>query len=331
MTKAADHKRPQDIVGLDFSCTGVKAVRLKLVGGQFNLLAAEIFPSADGTGAPFRPVFDKRFMTNYVALAFSAPACVVRIVAHMAEPGSAAVENQVRDQIGLDASFRLSNVPSGQPVRGKNENRVMAVGVPDSEAASILNLFREGPPAAFSLEVSGLASLNAALKSAMARDPNVPVCLLDCGARVSMMVFANKGAVILARKLDVGGDAVLGRVQKNLGVDEEMAKSIINEGAIDISQAVREVIDPFLRQMVISRDFVERQENCRVTTVYITGGMSMSTYWIGEIRRATGMNVQAWDPMEGMNIAEGAISEPWQNQHYRFAAAIGAAKGALAE
>ena len=64
MTKAADHKRPQDIVGLDFSCTGVKAVRLKLVGGQFNLLAAEIFPSADGTGAPFRPVFDKRFMKH---------------------------------------------------------------------------------------------------------------------------------------------------------------------------------------------------------------------------------------------------------------------------
>ena len=72
------------------------------------------------------------------------------------------------------------------------------------------------------------------------------------------MVFVNKGAIILARKLDVGGDAVVDRVQKHLGVEREMAESIMSEGAIDISQSVREVIDPFLRQMMISRDFVER-------------------------------------------------------------------------
>ncbi len=325
----SERKRPQEIVGLDFSSTGVKAVRLKRSDDQFTLAAMDIFPpGSDPTAGVARPPLGKQFTTNYVALTFSAPSCAVRVVAHTGTHATE-IEKQVRDQIGLDTTFRLSNVPSGQPVRNKNENRVLAVGAPDKEVQEILDLFKEGAPAPFSLEVSGLASLNAALDGPVAKNPDAPACLLDCGSRTSMMVFVNKGAIILARKLDVGGDAVVEHVQKNLGVEREMAQNIMSEGAIDISQAVREVIDPFLRQMMISRDFVERQENCRVTTAFITGGMSMSAYWINEIRKATGIGVQMWDPLEGMNVASGAIQEKWAGQQSRFTAAIGAAKGAL--
>ena len=128
---------------------------------------------------------------------------------------------------------------------------------------------------------------------------------------------------------EVGGEAVVEQVQKSLGVDREMAESIMSEGAIDISQAVKEVLDPFLRQMMISRDFVERQENCRVATTFITGGMSLSRYWAAEFMRATGMEVQPWDPMEGLAVAPGAVPQRLQGQPCRFSAAIGAARGAM--
>jgi Tfp pilus assembly PilM family ATPase len=325
----SDRKQLQDVVGLDFGSTCVKAVRLKRgAGDQLILAAAEVFPLEAG-GAPSRPGLGKTFGANYVALALSAPTCVVRIVAHTGSHGSSEVNRQVRDQIGLDESYRLASLPSGQATKGKNENRVLAVAVPEKDAKEVLNLFQDGAPAPCSLEISGLASLNAALSGPLVGSPDAPVCLLDCGSRVSMMVFMNKGAIILARKLDVGGDAVMERVQKHLGVEREMADSIISEGAIDISQAVRDVIDPFLRQMMISRDFVERQENCRVATTCITGGMSMSSYWVGEIRKGTGMNVQTWDPLVGLTVLPGAIPEKLQGQQFRFTAAIGAARGAL--
>lgn len=328
-TDATERKRPQEVLGLDFCTTGVKAVRLKLQNDQVHLVAADIFPG--GADELVRPEIGKIFASNYVALAISAPTCVVRIVAHAASPGSKDVDRQVREQIGLDAGYRLMSVPSGQAAKGKNENRVLAVGVPEKDALGVLKLFRDGPPAPCSLEVSGLASLNAALLGPMAANADAPMCLLDCGSRVSMMVFMNKGAIVLARKLDVGGDAVMEGVQKNLGVDREMAASIMSEGAIDISQSVREVIDPFLRQMMISRDFVERQENCHVTTALITGGMSMSAYWSDEIRKSTGMAVQNWDPMEGMMVDADAIPGRLESQRSRFAAAIGAARGVLTE
>lgn len=329
-TNASERRKPQDVVGLDFSVTGVKAVRMKRVGDQLTLTGAAMFPPGEG-GALVRPDLGKTFTANYAALAITAPTSVVRVVAH-APPQYATqgVDEVLRQQIGLDESYRLSSIPSGQQVtKGKNEQRTLVAAITNADARAVLNLFREGAPAPCSLEISSLASLNAAVAGPVAREPGAPVCLLDCGARVSMMVFINNGAVILARKLDVGGEAVAERVQRQLGVERDMAESIMGEGAIDISQAVREVSDPFLRQVMISRDFVERQENCRVTTAYITGGLSMSSYWIQEIRRQAGMTVKTWDPLEGINVSEGAISAELRGQICRFSAAIGAARGVL--
>jgi Tfp pilus assembly PilM family ATPase len=292
-----------------------------------------MFPAqADGRLA--RPELPKALLTNYVALAFSPAGSVVRVVAQQGGTlhGTPESDQQARSQIGLDDSFRLMSVASGQAQqvnKGRAENKVLAVGVPDADARSLLALFKERAPAPYSLELSGLASLNAAVKSAMSDAPDEPVCLLDCGARVSMMVFMNKGAVILARKLDVGGDAVIERVEKFMGVDRAMAESIMSEGAIDISSAVREVSDPFLRQVMISRDFVERQENCQVGRVLITGGMAMSAYWLEELRRTTGMSVSGWDPLAGLQFAGQGAPKVLDGQACRFSAAIGAARGAL--
>lgn len=332
---SGERKRPLEITGLDFGATGVKAVRLKKTGSQLTLVAADFFPATEGEGHR-RPALGKTFGTNYVALAVSSPSSVVRVVAQQGSTlhGTPESEQQARTQIGLDSSFRMMSVASGQQPqtsKGRPESKVLAVAIPNQEAADLLRLFAEGAPAPYSLELSGLASLNASLKGPVAKDPDTPICLLDCGSRVSMMVFMNKGATILARKLDVGGDAVVDRVQKSMGVDRAMAESIMNEGAIDISSSVQEVSDPFRRQVMISRDFVERQENCRVSTACITGGMAMSPYWLEELRRVTGMRVVVWDPTEGLQIQAGAHVDRFKGQWSRFSAAIGAARGALEE
>lgn len=144
-----------------------------------------------------------------------------------------------------------------------------------------------------------------------------------------MMAIFNKGGLVLTRKLDVGGEAVLTSIQKQLGVDRAMAESILSQGAIDVSQSVRSVIEPFLRQVTISRDYVERQENCRISTLYLSGGMSLSASWNDEVMRATGMEARIWNPFENVQIVQGAIPERLQGQEPRFAAAMGAAVGAL--
>ena len=105
----------------------------------------------------------------------------------------------------------------------------------------------------------------------------------------------------------------------------------MGQGAtIDISQSVHELASPFLRQLSISRDFVERQENCKISRAYLSGGMAMIWNWVKELREAMGLEVQTWDPFQGLALAPGAYPEALAGQQPRFAAAVGAALGVLA-
>ncbi|HEY8241055.1 MAG TPA: pilus assembly protein PilM, partial [Kiritimatiellia bacterium] len=271
----------------------------------------------------------KNLIAHYAAMCVTGEHAVVRIVSipgHV-EPGAAA-EQQIRETLGLDAQYRIS-FTNTQSTRGKAETKMLTVALPEADAQAVLAHVATGAPAPYSLELSGLSALNACLTGPASAHAAEAVCVIECGSRVSFMAIFNKGALILARKIDVGGESIASHVQKQLGLDSETAQSILAEGAIDISQAVREVIDPFLRQLTISRDFVEREENCRIKTTYISGGMGLSSYWTNEIKKATGMEVQIWNPFDQLTLAPGAYPERLEGQQPRFAAVVGAALGVL--
>lgn len=321
-------------MGVDMGASGMKVVRIRKTDAGMMLMAADVLPAftlgsaAGGDGVqPTVPPFPKTLLTNYAAVAYSTEKSVVRVVTL---PGPADspedTEKSIRENLGLDSSYRVSFAPTpGKP----KETKLVTVAIPETDIAALLTAFSSGPPAAYSLEISGVVSLNACLMGPAAAHPGDAICALDCGARTTMMAIFNKGGLVLTRKLDVGGEAVLTSIQKQLGVDRAMAESILSQGAIDVSQSVRSVIEPFLRQVTISRDYVERQENCRISTLYLSGGMSLSASWNDEVMRATGMEARIWNPFENVQIVQGAIPERLQGQEPRFAAAMGAAVGAL--
>ncbi len=334
-------KVPQDLVALDFGTSGLKAIRVKNLNGKPTLISADILPpiklggqdAASDAANGRKLVLDlpPQLTANYAALAISGERAVVRVVTlpgHLDQPSEA--EKDIRAHVGLDASFRVRSVISPSP-RQKTETRLLAVAVPEADAKAALSLVAVGAPAPYSLEISGVAALNAALMGPVARHPNGAVAVLDCGATTSMLAIFNKQSLVLARKLDVGGLALLHQIQRQFNVDAEMAMSIVSQGAIDVTAAVKTVIDPFIRQLTISRDFVERQENCRVDTAYISGGMSLTPAWIREIARSTKMDVKPWDPLADFAMAPGAFPDRLADQQARFAAAVGAAMGVFQE
>jgi Tfp pilus assembly PilM family ATPase len=105
----------------------------------------------------------------------------------------------------------------------------------------------------------------------------------------------------------------------------------MESGSFDISQAVSEVMEPFNKQLVISRDFVERRENCRIGHLFACGGMAGSRDWVADVQSATGMDVSAWNPFEGYAAADGAVPEELAGQESRFAAAVGSCLASFEE
>jgi Tfp pilus assembly PilM family ATPase len=207
----------------------------------------------------------------------------------------------------------------------------LVVGLLEKEAQSVLDLVAVGAPAPRSLELSGLSSLAAFLHGPGQAHEQDAVIMIEAGAKLTFMALLNKGAVILLRKFDLGSESIVAKVQQQLNVDQDTARGIISDGSFDISQSVRAVMAPFLRQLTISKDFVERRENCRLVKCYLSGGTSLSTYWKEEIRNATGVDSELWNPFHGLRVAEGAYPADLIGQEPRFAAAVGACWGVLEE
>ena len=332
--KGGQRKGPSDVIGLDIATTGVKVVRMKKTKDGLIVTGAAILPAIvlEGGDDSQKPVLalPKNLLTNYAAIAMSGDGSSVRILSLQGHNAAEIDEDHVREQVGLGQDYRVGFAVAVAG-KGKQETKLLVVGMPEKEAQSVLDLVAVGAPAPCALEISGLSSLLAFLHGPGKAHEQDAVAVIDAGSRLTFMALFNKGVLVLVRKFELGSETIVTKVQQQLNVDRDTARGIISDGSFDISQSVRAVMDPFLRQLTISKDFVERREDCRVVKCYLSGGTSLSRYWMEEIRNATGVDSELWNPFGNLQMVDGAYPAELAGQEPRFAAAVGVCLGVLEE
>jgi Tfp pilus assembly PilM family ATPase len=215
---------------------------------------------------------------------------------------------------------------------GRTETRVLAVALPEADAAAGISLLpSSGLPAPYSVVLAGLATMSCFLHGPGARQPHETVGVVDFGGGTTLFTLIREGAPVLIRKFDRGTDTVLARVRKTLSVDGETAEGIISDGSFDISQTVAEVLDPLLRQFVVSRDFIERREDCHLQGMYVAGGLAASRDALNAVKTSMGVDVAAWNPFEDLAVSPQAVPEGLAGREWRFTAAVGAVLGTFEE
>ena len=180
-----------------------------------------------------------------------------------------------------------------------------------------------------SLEVSALAVLTAFETTFLNSRGDDPVGMLEFGARTSCLALFNKGNLALVRLFDIGTDAIVDKVKASLGVDWATAAGIVQDGAFDITQPLYEALSPLVKQITVSRDFVERREDCRIRNVFVSGGLSQASGALNELASMLGTETAPWSPLDQLSVASGAIPEELVGQEWRFTAAIGACLATL--
>lgn len=325
-------RRRTDVVGVDVGTTALKVVRLKVVNRTPTVVAIDLLPAVAllaGAGVPVPVVLPKVLHGRHVALAYSGPGALVKLLTFPTH-SEKTPETQVNELMGLaDASdYRMAYELVSET---RTEMRALAVAMPDQSAARLCALFPSGTPAPYSIEVSGLASMTAFVRGPGRRHLEEAVAVVDFGASVTMVAFYNKGALSLIRKFDFGASAILKTVREALGVDAEVAQGILADGSFDVSQAIRQAMESFLQQFVISRDFVERREDCHIVGLYICGGIAGMQGWARELQSAAGLEPVSWNPFGEMAMLPTAIPDSLKGQEARFTAALGAAWAVLDE
>lgn len=324
-------RRSADLVGIDFSTTATKVVRLKKGKDEISLMGIDLLPAVDFSMAAQRVELPRNLMSNYACLAYSGSSSILRMVnAPLPNDETTIPDNKLRELLNAKDDYRVSAklIKKGQ---GRQDSNFLAAAIPSDDVGFLLSMFPAGPPAPASVEVAGLAYITAFLHARGKEVENEAVCLVEAGESGIHFAFLNKGVVVLVGKFDSGGARVRSKVAKDLGVDDELADTIIADRSINISTTVLDVMTPFLKQLSISKDFIERHQSCRVSKIYVSGGVSLLSHWTEMVEQYLHAEVVRWYPFENIQCDPELLPAELAIQTPRFAAAVGAAIGGLEE
>lgn len=320
---------PSDLLSLDIGINEVRAVRMKKVSDEeVAVTNVDILPSIENLFDETIPevpamALPQKLRAKYVSLAVSGENAVIKLLS-FPKALAADADKKIVEGMGIENmdDYRLSYkvVTEGH---GRAESRVLVVAMPINIANSAGMLFPVGRPAPFSMEISSLAAMTSFLNNPGVQAEENAVGVIEFGDNSSCFALFNKGTMALVRHFDIGTNSILENVQATLGVDRETAHGIITDGAFDISQSVSEVMDPLIKQLIVSRDFVERREDCHVGSIYVSGGLAASHDSLEEMKNSMGVEIKTWNPFDGLTVAPGALPEDIAGNEWQFAAAVG--------
>jgi Tfp pilus assembly PilM family ATPase len=323
-------KKPADVrmssvLGLEIGSDELRAIRLKSIKDQVEIVAADCFPLPE-EGALASSVIPPAFRARYTALAISSPESDVRVFSH--------TEDKVFD---LQKVLR-QNLSSGEEDRvdGKvlkeqrKERTILGVSVPSSQIEDLLEVFSEGPPAIRSVELAGLAPASLLNLQKGAPFRGEAVCLIEGGHDEMVASFFSGGQLMVVNRFSTGMRRLLHEIAKEIDVNEETAMDIACGSGIDISHLVTGVFGSSMKKMAIAGEFVARQSRTSLARCYLAGPLALSSSWASALQTALGVSsVDAINPFDLLKKPEEGIEEDIEKKGPLFAAAAGAALSAL--
>ena len=130
--------------------------------------------------------------------------------------------------------------------------------------------------------------------------------------------------------MPVGAKMLREKVAKDLGLDEELVASILSDASINISSSISGMLAPFIKQLTISKDFIERHQGCRISQIYISGGLSLFPSWGAEVEQnAGGACFNTGARLKKLNTTPVVFQMKWWRRPRALAGAIGAAMGGI--
>lgn len=325
-----------DVIGIELDTTATPVVRIRRADDGFALLGVDILPgvlSSIDAETPKPPALDipPKLRAKFAAVAVGSPRAMAKLVSLPGALDSAA-EGKLVDALGLDnpETYRIGHktITEGH---GRGETRVLVAAIPEAMAATVPRLLPSGFPVPHAIEVSDLAVLTTFINAQRGSSVTGGQILIHFGNTGTIYAIFSKTTLVLVRRFDVGSASLLSRIQDSYGVDENTAKGMLSDSAFDISNLVKDLLDPVTKQMVMGRDFVERRENCRTEKVFASGDLAASPNAISELHSSLGVKIEPWDPFAAVNGGKDTVSEEHGKQSWRFAAALGAAIAAIEE
>jgi Tfp pilus assembly PilM family ATPase len=322
-------RAPKDTVGLEFIGQEVRAARIKLVAGEPQLTGTEIidsFEPSPRTSFSANSPLSKRMCSRAGSLAFHSRSTILKVLTFPAATVDE-LEPRLIPAMGIESAedYRISHRVI-RPAHSKQEVRVLCVAVPRKDTSLLMRFCHGGYPAPYALECAGLAAFSALTYNLGEQANSDSYGAIHFGTHETVAALFHRGAICLIRQIPFGAQQLHESVSQHLGLTLETARQIVEDPSFDVSEAVAALLPPVIKQLVISRDFIERRENCRISTFFVSGELARAAAVLAEMEPALGTQVATWDPLKGVGIENSELSE---DDHWRYAVPVGSALSSL--
>lgn len=298
---------------------GCPAVRLVRVSGGYRLKAFG-FVSAPAFGKPWS-----------LPSEFRAPSAAIAV------NDASAYSRQVTVEAGDKTDATLQSVDGSRTASvAFDSNTRLSVGLREETAEAVAKLLPEGArPTAVSIQIAQMALLAALPVMADFNAEDDAQLALVVGEDSVRVIGCRKGVLTLLRTCsDTVGSRMLRRmVCESFGLDEQTCDEMLDAGVVSPGENYSETIRPFLRQLVIAREYLLRGvDNGKIGAVRVFGLRSGIGFWNSLSQTEFDIPLATASVFCGLR-ADGRVAEavkqlsPGDSQIYL--AALGAAIAAL--
>ena len=339
----------RSLVGLDIGSQEIKAVEMVESAGQMQLSALATMPAVDrpDLSQALREFFSKAgIRTKNVAISLSGQSVVVRYISmpRMSEEelrSSLKYEAEKHipfelDEVALDCA-RLERGGALEPGDENEEMQVLLVAARKEALDELLGVVRVAGLVPVAVDVDGFALGSAfELSAASSGDGNGldgVTALIDVGGSKTSINIVEDGLPSFSREIYLAGKDFTEAISRRMGVSPEEGDRIKREAASENFE-VRECVSPLLGDLAAeihaSIDYFENHHERSVDSVRISGGSAPLPGLGDTFEQAFGREVNEWNPLEGIEEADGAagVRIP-AGSSSRLAVAVGLASRVL--
>lgn len=327
-----------DIVGIELGsgdARGCPAVRLVRGNGNWTIRAVGFVPPPNGSLPNSWKELDRQptwtvspaFAAPYAAVAVNSPDQVVRQTTLESLTDGSKKKIEPGTPIAQDG-LRLAVESLGEG------SFVLESGIPEYQLLWLSRLFTEGRrPTACSIQTAPTAMLASLVEQPEFHAVGGNAAALFMMSGTMYFVGFRAGAPVLFREFPgVGGvRKIREALRSGFGMEEKMVDEVLDDTLIDPSPILKSIINPVLRQLELSLDYLKSRLNVSVDKVFLMGLPSGAKHWSRMSEQALNMKLFSPGLFDGVEIPSRVSreAEALLKRSHVFMSAYGAARAAL--
>jgi len=214
-----------------------------------------------------------------------------------------------------------------------NKMLVLVAAVKKEFINQRLKLIQEAGLKTNIVDLDSLALINAFnfnySKEEDANIKNKTIALLNIGASMSNLNILENGHPVLSRDIYIAGNNLAGKMQDAVGIDlksiGELEPNIDKEKLNKVVITAESVLSDLSKEIRTSFDYYESQSASSVSKIFLSGGGSKFSGLKDMLANLLGIEVEYWDPLRQISIADSIDSKEAKELSAQLAVAVGLA------